>query len=81
MTGRVFSGAAKGILTRAVLSGKRGPGAQRGFHWMALASEASGSPTGTMEGCPERINSRSHLRWEANPDLQKVVFPFYNGLK
>ncbi|OGP64424.1 MAG: hypothetical protein A2169_13060 [Deltaproteobacteria bacterium RBG_13_47_9] len=36
---------------------------------------------GTAEGFPERRGGRSLLRRETNPDLQKVVFPFHNGIK
>jgi hypothetical protein len=81
MTGRVSSDAAREILTRAFLSEKRGPGAIRRFHRMALSPQASGSPTGVPERCRDRGNGRSLSRPEANPDLKKVVFPFYNDLK
>jgi len=81
MTGRVSSDAAKEIRTSLFLSEKRGLGTIRGFPRMVLASKASESPTGAPEACPVRGNGRSLLRREAKPDLQKVVFPFHNGIK
>jgi len=81
MAGRVSSDAAKEILTSPFLSERRGADTIRRFHRMTFSSEASGSPTGALERCLGRVNGRSPLRRGANPDLQKVVFPFYNGLK
>jgi hypothetical protein len=80
MAGRISSDATKQILTGPFLSEKRGSGTIRRFY-SVVAFKAFESLTGPPEGCPERGSGRSLFRQEANRDLQKVVFPFHNGIK